>query len=254
MTILYFTATGNSLYVAKELGRAELISIPRAIKENKRVFSDEKIGVVCPIYGWNPMPYVVDFLRTAEFRTDYLFAILTYGAFSGNAERSLWNLGRRMGKSFDYINKVVMPDNYLPLFSMEAQKKTEMTKHIEERVARIRNDISSGVIREPGVSAAAPVSYLLSKARAFNTGKGVAATYTVSDQCVSCGTCAAVCPMGNIRIQDARPVFSDRCASCLACIQNCPVKAIHMSGERSGARFRNSHITVEEIKAANNVL
>ncbi|SPW87228.1 Uncharacterised protein [Enterococcus faecium] len=33
MTILYFTATGNSLYVAKRLG-GKLISIPQMIKEN----------------------------------------------------------------------------------------------------------------------------------------------------------------------------------------------------------------------------
>ncbi|CAG4707272.1 Uncharacterised protein (plasmid) [Enterococcus faecalis] len=43
MTILYFTATGNSLYVAKRLG-GKLISIPQMIKENKYEFSDERIG------------------------------------------------------------------------------------------------------------------------------------------------------------------------------------------------------------------
>ena len=44
MTILYFTATGNSLYVAKRLG-GKLISIPQMIKENKYEFSDERIGL-----------------------------------------------------------------------------------------------------------------------------------------------------------------------------------------------------------------
>ncbi|SPW41113.1 Uncharacterised protein [Enterococcus faecium] len=49
MTILYFTATGNSLYVAKRLG-GKLISIPQMIKENKYEFSDERIGIVFPVF------------------------------------------------------------------------------------------------------------------------------------------------------------------------------------------------------------
>jgi len=253
MTILYFTATGNSLYLAKELGDSKLISIPQARKESNFVFSDDKIGLVFPVYGWNPMPYVKDFLRKAEFHTDYLFAVLTYGAFSGNAQRSLWNFGHSIGKDFSYINKAVMPDNYLPLFSMEAQKKTEVKKHIEERAARIRSDIANSVRRKPAVSIAAPVSYILSSMRAFDSGRGTAASYRVSEKCTGCGTCADVCPTGNIRLSDKRPVFSEKCLSCLACIQNCPVKAIHIPGERSGERYRNSHISLEEIKAANDI-
>lgn len=47
MKILYFTATGNSLAVAKKLG-GELISIPQAIKNNQYEIKDDVIGFVFP--------------------------------------------------------------------------------------------------------------------------------------------------------------------------------------------------------------
>lgn len=50
MKVLYFTATGNSLRVAKEIG-GEPLSIPQMIKEGRYEFSDDKIGMVFP-YLW----------------------------------------------------------------------------------------------------------------------------------------------------------------------------------------------------------
>ena len=48
--IFYFTATGNSLYVAKQL-EEHLVSIPQVIHQENLRFKDEKIGVVCPVFG-----------------------------------------------------------------------------------------------------------------------------------------------------------------------------------------------------------
>lgn len=50
MTICYFTATGNCLYVARCIG-GTLISIPQLMKEDQIKISDEAVGVVCPCYA-----------------------------------------------------------------------------------------------------------------------------------------------------------------------------------------------------------
>ena len=47
MTIFYFTATGNSLAVAKRVG-GELISIPKALKDGESGYEDDVIGFVFP--------------------------------------------------------------------------------------------------------------------------------------------------------------------------------------------------------------
>ena len=47
--ILYFTATGNSLYVARQLD-SNLLSIPQEMARTDRHYKDEKIGIVCPLF------------------------------------------------------------------------------------------------------------------------------------------------------------------------------------------------------------
>ena len=48
--IFYFTATGNSLYVAKQLDD-ELISIAQVIAQDDLKFKAEKIGIVTPMFS-----------------------------------------------------------------------------------------------------------------------------------------------------------------------------------------------------------
>ena len=49
--VFYFTATGNSLYAARQLD-ANVMSIPQVMRRScLRRFADEAIGVVYPIFG-----------------------------------------------------------------------------------------------------------------------------------------------------------------------------------------------------------
>lgn len=57
----YFTATGNSLYVAKQFD-ANLISIPQVINNDNLSFQDETIGIVCPVFDNLPPQFVIDFI------------------------------------------------------------------------------------------------------------------------------------------------------------------------------------------------
>ena len=51
--------------------------------------------------------------------------------------------------------------------------------------------------------------------------------YKISDQCVSCGTCAENCPVGAISQGDTQDnIDADVCISCGACAAGCPVEAI----------------------------
>ncbi len=48
----------------------------------------------------------------------------------------------------------------------------------------------------------------------------------IGDYCVACGCCVKVCPLGNIRLENRRPVWGKNCTHCMACIAKCPVEAI----------------------------
>ena len=66
MKTCYFTATGNSLYTAKRIG-GELRSIPRLMKQDRIVLTDESIRIVCPVYGGEMPRMVRQFIEKAVF-------------------------------------------------------------------------------------------------------------------------------------------------------------------------------------------
>lgn len=65
--ILYFTATGNSLYIARQLAdeATELLSIPQIRRQGIYDFEADEIGIVYPIYGHMPPNMVRNFIKKA---------------------------------------------------------------------------------------------------------------------------------------------------------------------------------------------
>ena len=66
------------------------------------------------------------------------------------------------------------------------------------------------------------------------------------DTCTKCGLCEKLCPVGNISVNDALPVFSNtkKCQACQRCFAFCPTKAIHI-GKKSLAQYRT--VAVNDI-------
>ena len=120
MTVLYFTATGNSLYVAKQIG-GNLVSMPKSVKDGRFRLCDDKIGMVFPIFNLSIPQYIKEFINKAKLESDYVFAVMSYGNFSGGAAGRLFKIASERGIHFSYINTILMTDNWLPMFFMEKQ-------------------------------------------------------------------------------------------------------------------------------------
>ena len=137
--VFYFTGTGNCLYIAKQL-EAQPVSIPQVIHQENLHFCDKSIGIVAPVYGHEVPGMVKEFLHKATFDTDYFYMILTYGNRHGGAAELAEQLCRECGVRVDYINVLLMVDNWLPSFDMEAELKID--KKEEEQLRRIVADIT----------------------------------------------------------------------------------------------------------------
>ena len=252
MKVLYFSATGNSLYVAKSLG-GEAISIPSLMRTDNLTIEDDAVGFVVPVYYGDLPKMVIRFISKATIRTKYLFVIITYGFNLSSAMKMADKRLKDGGLVPAYINKVLMVDNFLNEFEIGAELKKKSPEKIELQIQKIREDIENR--RKKGLSFSLPASVAGPVMRSIGK-KGLsgdtAKSYFVNDSCIHCGICAKVCPADNITVDGGKPVFSNHCEVCYACVHNCPKNAIHLPKEKSSLRFRNEHVKIGELINANN--
>lgn len=52
------------------------------------------------------------------------------------------------------------------------------------------------------------------------------ARHIAIEDCVGCGWCSRNCPVGNITLHDAKPVYGKACIMCFRCIYECPSGAL----------------------------
>ena len=249
MTIFYFTATGNSLALAKRIG-GTLVSIPQIVDSDNLHYKDDVIGIVFPVYGWTTPVMVGRFLDKVKFEADYIFAIGTYGNIPGAAMLNIQKRAMKNGYRFDYVNQILMIDNFLPIFEMDAQIKKLPGKKVEEKMAKIVNDINK---RRHKQAKASPVTRVITGmvSNMMNSPGKNAQKYIVNTQCNKCGICAKACPAKNITVTD-KVHFADKCEYCMACLHLCPQNALHLKNEKSGKRWRNPEVSLSEIIEANN--
>lgn len=248
MTVFYFTSTGNSLAVAKRIG-GNLVSIPQVVDSQDTHYKDDVIGVIFPVYNLTVPKMVGRFLDKVKFEADYTFAIGTYGNMSGPCMFNLQKRAIQNGYRFDYANQILMLDNFLPAFEMDAEVTKLPSKKVDENIATIISDIHHRKLLQ--ATASLGLRALASALSAFGSTDKNAQKYSVTDQCTKCGVCAKVCPAKNIEVTD-KVQFRNHCEACLGCVHLCPQNAIHLKNEKSVRRWRNPEVSLNEIITANN--
>lgn len=250
--VFYFTGTGNSLYVAKQL-EENPISIPQVIHQANLEFSADSIGIVAPAYGHEVPPMVQDFLKKAVFHTDYFYMILTYGNRHGGAAELAKQLCENCGITVNYINVLMMVDNWLPNFDMNEQKSID--KKVEKHLATIREDVHArkNMIAAVTDTDRAAHQQFLDRMKQMPPDAWQH-LIRVTDSCVGCGICEKVCPSASIRVINGKAThISGNCQTCFACAHACPQKAIGLTvpEKNPDARYRNEHISLNEIIESN---
>jgi ferredoxin len=258
--IYYFTGTGNSLAVAKKIAAAlddsELVPIASLRGTSGAIIpAADRVGIVCPVYDAGVPRIVAEFAGRLDLsRAGYNFAIVTMGGTGVSALHQLNGiLGKRHGGTLDAAFAVKMPGNFPPVGRPPAgEKKDAILAAADNHLAIIAQAIDQGLAVPPGVSPFSSLLRCFLYPPFFKNVHGMDKDFTVSDACTSCGTCAKVCPVGNIAMEKERPVWQHRCELCCACLHFCPVEAIQlhvMRGTKGRGRYRHPGLKVEDMQA-----
>ena len=249
--IYYFTGSGNSLHVAREMQKrlpgSDIIPIVSLLNNDSIKANAETIGIVFPIHAMTlPIP-VKKFLIKLDIRsTGYIFAIATRGGTTSDAFIEIDKALRKSGRSLDAYMYITMANNdpkfkdwkpetneRMTAIELEARNKLDsLQKAIQDKEKSREKDttgmtfdyvyplnrLMEGVIRM-GL-------YFVEITKANN--------YFYSDtKCVGCGTCEKVCPSKKIKIIDKKPVWQNdvNCYFCYACVNYCPKISVQIKSK-----------------------
>lgn len=252
--IYYFSATGNSLHVAKmiaaELEDAKLVSIPCALKSKQFIPEAESVGFVFPLHCFSLPMMVEDFIRQVDLQSvKYIFAVVTCGM--PNLGCCFHELSRLLGAKDKILNAswfVKMLSIYIKLSDLPPEKKRlALLEKADKKIPEIIRVIKR---REH----AATSEFFAWPARVIHKNWRkkqalLAADFSVdTSACTGCGLCEQVCPADNISLIDGEPVWHDKCTECLGCLHICPKRVIECGSKtKNRARYRHPDITVAEL-------
>lgn len=250
MKILYYTSTGNNLYISKQLG-GELLSIPKLMKTNTFDIEDDIVGIVFPVFYATSPKMLREFVQKVNIKSDYIFLITSYGSDGDqNALKIMKETFNNRGIPINYTNSVLMIDNFLPLFDMEKEKQTKNDLDIGGQIETIKNDI---LMKKDYIFDKKPFTDEPNIEAILETTMTERFHIIVGDECNRCLICTKVCPRGNIEIIDEKPQIGDNCDFCLGCVHHCRHHVLTINDEaNTKERFRNPNIKLSEIIKSNN--
>lgn len=231
--ILYFSGTGNSEYVANRIAselQEECFNLFDRIRNNNfsGLSSERPWIIVCPTYAWRIPRILQNYLeKTSLSGNQNVYFVMTCGGSIGNAGKYLKQFCASKKMNYCGCFPILMPENYIAMFPTP---KTEEALSIIE-AAESKIDHAAALIKdstafpEPSLSIADKLSSGFVN-EIFYPLFVHAKKFHVTDSCISCGKCMAVCPLGNIRFPDGKPVWGKNCTHCMACISRCPKECI----------------------------
>lgn len=230
--IYCFSGTGNSSYVAKRISKITgdtVISVNDKIKNNEHFSPNkgERLVFVTPTYGWRIPRIVEKWIEYFKGNGNKAYFVMTCGGEIANSAKYLKKLCLKCGFEFMGVSEIVMPENYIAMFSApDREESIKIIKKSEPDIDKtaqiIKNDshfsdkktttydkILSGIVNDVYY----PVFLHAKK-------------FYAKDSCIGCGKCEKLCPLNNIKMKNGRPVWDDNCTHCMACICHCPASAI----------------------------
>lgn len=223
--IFYFSGTGNSKWVAKQIAELTFDKAYNIMEfeEIPNIKDEKQIGFIFPIYAWGAPEPVLNFAKKLENINIFTFGICTCGEEAGLAMK-------RFSKIYhlDSSYSLIMPNNYI--IGTDIDEDRIINNKINNAYNKIKT-ISTDILNKNKVYDIEEGKFSKLKSTIFNFGFNKFARTTrkfyVIDKCNGCGLCVKNCMISAIQLIDKKPIWNKKlCYQCLRCINECPKQAI----------------------------
>ncbi len=275
--IYYFSGTGNSLFVARELQKripeSGLLPIVSLLRESVPRTEAESVGIVFPVHALTIPIAVKRFIKSIDMRSaEYVFAVATRGGTVFRGFEKIDRLLKKKGRRLDSRFVLNMGHNELPRSSEAYEVPSEADFRQWEAVVLEKLDMIGDVVNSRSASREKDVEYTIESASnpisarliegAVVMGMDLADRiggvnyFCCDDRCNGCGICEKVCLSTKIRMQDGRPTWRKDvlCFMCYACLNYCPRESVQVndiplvkSYTRQNGRYPHPYATAKEI-------
>ena len=258
--VLYFSATGNTEFIAKELAKKlddECVNLlDRIKKQDYTPISSEKPFVICaPVYVCEIPRFMAKYLKKQSFSgSKDVYFVLTSGGYCGPSGLLLKKIFKAKKMVCHGHAEFKMPRNYVVSDAYAMLDKEQ----VEERIVNSYNQVqqvASDILSGKKLTARHVFLFETLITLPFNPiwckYKLKAKDFYAKDSCIGCGKCEKLCPLNNIQMVDKKPVWNEKCTHCMACIGNCPVSAIEygeITKDKEAYHFGQYKYVVEKLE------
>ena len=258
--VLYFSATGNTEFIAKELAKRmddECVNLLERIKkEDHSPIHSEKPFVICaPVYVCEIPRFMAKYLKKQSFTGSRdVYFILTSGGYCGPSGPLLKKMFKAKKMVCHGHAEFKMPRNYVVSDSypmLEREQVEERLLNSYKQLEQVTADILAG----KKLTARHVFLFETIITVPFNPiwckYKLKAKDFYAKDSCIGCGKCEKLCPLNNVKMVDKKPVWGETCTHCMACISNCPVDAIEygtITQNKEAYNFGKYKYVIEDLK------
>jgi len=245
MLTIYFSATGNTEFIARVFSRqmgAVCLSIEDDADFTRVLKAHDTIAFCYPIYGSRAPRNMREFVakHMGSIKGKKIIIFVTQALFSGDGARVFTDMFKGGAIQVIYAEHFMLPNNIcnIPLLRKPSDKSVQKQfKNAEEKMVRVCEDIKNGIVKKRGFSMFSKLIGNVQGIIWLGNSKNISpSTFSAENKgrngvrihknCTICGLCVKICPVKNFVREGGKIVPQGNCIICYRCVNRCPKRAI----------------------------